>query len=181
MYRTARFIISTFALLLLSAALHAAGSNIVRLSLAGMRLNLRQGNYLKHDAEAGYYLNVSNNGNSVGLFLCPSRDYVAEESGDEAPLPAAVRGKLPRLTTGAGVNIGDTPQQVARKLGAMPGQNFYTDFRKERTYTYHGRVPVQALGGSAHKSWYYLAKYIFRHEHLWAIDYSASSFDTTGQ
>ncbi len=97
-------------------------SKVVRISLAGSRLDIGQADFVKFDSKANYYLiHGGDNWESPGayLLLCPAAD-LSSLGTFELVKGEVQRTTLPRLRTGRGINIGDTPAQVRQKIGASP-------------------------------------------------------------
>ena len=136
----------------------------VRLSLAGASVNDR-GSSVKYDPRERYFLLATGDcdGASIDLVLTP--DLSAWNRRLEASTP---RVSLPRLRTGRGVNIGDTPQEVRMKLGRSPHFYSYDSERRARVYEYRAK-----LG----HGWLYSGEYAFRNERLWSIHYNVAHED----
>jgi len=139
----------------------------VRFSLAGGDLG-KADSYTKFDPKQRYYLIATGDcdGASVSLILTPKPDGYGIEPDDKKSWGKFV--SLPRLRTGQGVNIGETPQQVKRKLGRAPHFLSYEAGKKERIYQYRAN-----LGNG----WQYLGIYTFHNERLWAIHYNYGRSD----
>lgn len=163
-------------------------AGFVRVQLAGARLSPHQHHFIKYDPKSRYYLRSIPDGagrlQSLTLILSP--DYKRLDQGDGGP-PYAIKASLPRLTNGTGVNIGDTPQQVKRKLGAEPEE--FSCNRKTRVRIYIYKAPVSVLLALTDKSdrpyrdwsrWTYTGTYEFHNEKLWLIRYDADEPDYRG-
>jgi hypothetical protein len=102
----------------------------------------------------------------ISLLLCPDRSRI-----DDTYSKNIIHTTLPRLRTGKGINIGDTPQQVRRKLGSQPATSQYNYKSKQRVLTWKAPIMINAEG--RWQNWAYRGIYTFRNERLWAIKYVA--------
>jgi len=155
-------------------------ATFVRTYLAGSCLSPHQKNLLKFDRKKGYYLNSFSDGlgrlMSIKLVLCPDPKRLGDPFADrEIEKKEITFTTLPRLLTGKGVNIGDSPQQVHRKLGSRPATSQYNHKTGERAYTW--KAPITVKADNRWQKWTYYGTYTFRNERLWAIKYWA--FDPT--
>lgn len=170
-------------------ALAAAGEvqaqklpSFVRLSLAGASLvNPKSFVTLElYDPKEEYYLIARKDcdGDALELILTPDPEKwgqgTVDNVGDESLKPA----DLPNLRTGKGVNIGETPSVVKRKLGRAPHYQAYNAKTKTRSYVYFTKVRAKFAGAKSVESRLYQAKYIFRGERLREIVYSADLTDS---
>ncbi len=158
-------------------------THFTRIELAGARLGPRQKSFTKYDSKSGYYLSFLRDGlgdslTTLRLVLSPDAEHL--NIGGEAE--DAEKTALPLLTNGLGVNIGDNPQQVERKLGAKPEEVSYNRKSRVRLRTYKAPISVYLeLNGANHlryrrwSQWNYKAIYEFRREKLWAICYEANA------
>jgi hypothetical protein len=151
-------------------------AKFVRTYLAGSRLSPAQKNFLKFDKKEGYYLNSYSDGlgrlMSIKLVLSPDPKRIGDPYSDgEIAKKSITFTVLPRLRTGKGVNIGDSPQQVRRKLGSSPMTSQYNYKSKERVYTW--KAPIVVKAENRWQNWTYYGIYTFRNEQLWAIKYWA--------
>jgi len=153
---------------------------ITRLSLCGAQLQPFQRGFVQYDPREKYYL--CSWGMNVGdyvivaLTLTPSRDHAKRYGSDDNF--STRRAPLPRLKSGWGVNIGDTPQQVRAKLGAGPDKAHRDKKQNTLRYTYSVKTrlyehsPALRKQYPMPKQWYrYQANYLFRNGNLWAISY----------
>jgi hypothetical protein len=151
-------------------------AKFVRASLAGSQLNPSQKNFLKFNKKEGYYLYYSSDGlgrlMSMKLVLCPdlNRLDVHYPKGPTAKRNIEMNS-LPRLRTGKGVNLGNSPQQVQRNLGSPPQISKYNYKTGEHVYTWKSPIAVKA--NSRWQNWAYHGIYTFRNERLWTITYWA--------
>lgn len=157
-------------------------THFTRIELAGARLNPRHKNFTKYDPKSGYYLSFLRDGlgdrlTTLSLVLSPDGENL--NIGGEAE--DAQKAVLPRLTNGSGVNIGDNPQQVERKLGAKPEEVSYNRKSCVRITTYKAPISVLLnLNGTHYRryrswaTWSYKATYEFHREKLWGIRYEAN-------
>lgn len=183
-----RCLLSAGCVLAVSAPCFAAGGrghhappaparSFLRFTLAGA--DVRDGlAFIRYDAKAGYYLYGQPHGDSrpyesASLTLSPERDDEAVE--DKTPVQAAT---LPRLRSGKGVNLGDSPVGVKRKLGALPTTTSYDRRTRELVYTYE-TVFSLTRGGMVRRRMDYAATYTFHDSRLWAVEYALSKPDTT--
>lgn len=170
----------------------APQASFVRTYLAGTRLSLMQPDFTAFDAKAGYYLVKFGDTFDVrGATLILSPDLAATywPRSSKMSKSGIIRKTLPRLHTGTGVNIGDTPLQVRRKLGAWP-REIRRDNGKIRFYGYHSHVLVdmpyatgQWTNGerivdrqapTTKSRFHYYALYWFRNEKLESIEYTVT-------
>jgi hypothetical protein len=153
--------------------------SFVRLSLAGSRLE-DEGSYVKYDQKERYYLIATGDcdGASIDLILSPDPKGFGFDSSDAASRRRVKRVTLPRLRTGTGVNIGDTPQQVRRKLGVPPHWSSYDRETKEREWVYRAAILVKSRQQRGKQ--YYRATYTFHNERLWSIHYNMQEEDGCG-
>lgn len=143
----------------------------VRLKLAGVDIQDQQ-HFVKYDPKERYYLVASEDcdGASTDLALTPSPGAWGVKPDDKS----IVRASLPRLRNGTGVNIGDTPAVVRRKLGARPWKWVYHRKLDERVWTYEApKIPVRMRHGISRVR-DYTATYIFEHGRLWSIYYNVA-------
>lgn len=145
-------------------------SNVVRLSLAGVRVGHMGNMRGKYDPKQGYYLIELQecDGAHKHLLLTPDP---AEAYLEAEQIQRLARVHLPRLRTGKGVNIGETPAQVQHKLGKAPDFYSYDRVKKERVYEYRATLPKQRRGRKQEKS-SYRGVYKFRNERLRSITYN---------
>lgn len=171
-----------------------AKPSVVRLSLAGQRLAVGEADFLKCDPKAGYFLHRSGEGwEGLGchLELC-SREYFLAKSIFRDDAAKAERTTLPNLKTGWGVNIGDSPAVVRRKLGALPTKQSWDRDKKSSflNYLYHKSVfltiPISAYKYQkppvtnkrlVRKKFDYSAEYTFANNQLVRIAYRVSDPD----
>jgi hypothetical protein len=112
--------------------------------LVAARLGV-EGRHVKYDPKQRYYLiaqkHEENDGgppHRIVLTLTPGtrtpgpRYYFDTPDPEQEGLKVDKRVTLPRLSTGTGVNIGDTPQQVRRKLGTVPHHEGHARKRQAR-------------------------------------------------
>lgn len=110
--------------------------SFVRFQIAGE--DVRKDGDTKFDPKAGFYLIHTGDcdGASVDLILTPSKspkdnwDWTWTSKHNEARVT-----RLPRLRSGSGVNIGDSPATVQRKLGAGPHNIYAQSPIREWTYS----------------------------------------------
>ena len=170
-YLGAALTISVTVFTLGSTVVSASPQSILRFKLAGS--DVRDGlTFVRYDAHAKYYLTAETDGNrrsyqSTGLVLSPTRsdEDVLEREG------AVQRVRLPRLQSGQGVNIGDSPVGVKEKLGGLPTTTIYDRRTRQLVYTYE-TVFLLTHGEMVHKQMNYLATYTFRASKLRTIDYN---------
>ncbi|MBI5832892.1 MAG: hypothetical protein HZB16_11380 [Armatimonadetes bacterium] len=170
-------------LFIVATALEAAAGQprpyLVRLTLAGGKL-VDQADYCKFDKNQGYYLIATGDcdGASVDLVLTPDPTPYGwggdTTDGGRPPTPAS----LPRLRTGTGVNIGESPKQVLAKLGAKPESNTYDKKTRVREMCFYAKVKVRSMGRDYTR---YGATYTFRDEKLWKIGYGIGTEDGCGE
>lgn len=151
----------------------------VRLSLGGVHVT--DGAGLKvFDPGQHYYLISTGDCDvsSLGLVLTPDpRDW-----GYDFTKPSLRKGlkrrTLPRLSGGVGVNIGESPEQVVRKLGSPPSIKAYNEKTRVRTYTYFAHIVMSGEGKRRGRGkQFYSAKYVFLRERLRSIQYVVSNED----
>lgn len=155
---------------------HATKPYTVRLSLAGERLNLQKPFFkVLYDPKSNYYLIGDGFGpdhlTSLTLTLAPASK-IAEYQGTIERRQIAT---LPHLKSGFGVNIGDSPAIVLRKLGQMPQQTGVDYESKKHTFWYRKSVWVTPPRKNKPEKWHYSAYYSFDKNRLWAIGYSIAS------
>ena len=188
---------------------NAGAPRVVRLSLAGARLALSARGFVEFDPRSGYYLVLQGDPDDLGycdLTLCPDRAFIASDVTHRPGGWSSVRKvRLPRLRSGAGVCLGDTPAQVRSKLRASPirsgsaievesgpgvmwrmhlglvgeGPNAAEQARTWRVDTYAANL---ILHPSAHhpsrkRPFEYQAHYVFRYGRLWAMTYTLEAMD----
>ena len=154
-------------------------ANYLRVSLCGVPLDINRQPFLRYDARQHYYLSYEEDGLGhtmlLGLCLRPTHwipsDFDknpndAPDLEDDLEMPAQ-NAELPRLRSGAGIDIGDTPAQVTGKLGAQPSGKF----SRGTTLVYSYKAPVTVEFSNDGEPWFYHAKYCFHNGHLWAIEY----------
>jgi hypothetical protein len=100
-------------------------AKFVRTYLAGSRLSPAQKNFLKFDKKEGYYLNSYSDGlgrlMSIKLVLSPDPKRIGDPYSDgEIAKKSITFTVLPRLRTGKGVNIGDSPAASAAQARFFP-------------------------------------------------------------
>jgi hypothetical protein len=174
------------ATLLAGSAQSKPRSSVVRFSLAGEKLRVGQADFLKFDPESNYYLvhyGYTWENPAAHLRLFPASDL---RNGELEGYGTKVQlATLPRLRTGTGVNIGDTPAQVKRKLGGPPKSPRFDKKTGELTYSYRQRVvinipasayiyrePPMAEKSIITRTYSYGASYAFRNGRLRSISYS---------
>ena len=151
-------------------------SNVVRTQLAGTNLE-DKGQFYKFDSQEHYYLAFQKDGAGhvefISLKLCPDRKQVCYPDGEleNREISAA---RLPRLRTGKGINIGDTPRQVLAKIGEEPEYYQYNRKTKTRIYTYKAPIFLKVRETSSREKWNYEGIYKFKNERLWDIEYTAA-------
>lgn len=171
-----------------------AKSSVVRLSLAGQRLAVGEADFLKYDPKAGYFLHRDGEGwEGLGchLELC-SREYSLNRAMFRDSAAKAERQSLPNIKTGWGVNIGDSPATVRRKLGARPTEQSWDRDKQSSyfNYQYHKSVflniPISAFRYQkppvtskrfVRKKFDYWAQYSFKNNRLVRIVYRVSDPD----
>ena len=150
----------------------------VRLSLAGGNLTNEE-SYVKYDAKARYYLIATGDcdGASVDLILTPSpaSSGMGDDDREYAKDKNIKRVALPRLRNGKGVNIGDTPQQVQKKLGIAPHHSWVRNDLKAREWNYYANIVMNSRKARGMQN--YRATYTFRNGRLWSIAYNAQEPD----
>lgn len=140
----------------------------VDFTLAGTRLSLSQKEFHKFDRKAGYHLLGENKFNHGYVSLALMRD-------PEGGAQGARRVKLPSLSSGRGVIIGATPQQVRAKLGA-PTKTFKDidmddDGRNDLIYDYTTVISMAWPGSKRTVNRVYSGTYIFSKNRLRQISY----------
>lgn len=175
-----RCLLSAGCVLAVSAPCFAAGGrghhappaparSFLRFTLAGA--DVRDGlAFTRYDAQADYYLTAETDGNrrsyqSTTLTLSPQLS--DDQAGNSPVQPIA----LPRLRSGKGINIGDTPPVVEQKLEALPTTMRYDRRTKELVYTYETTF-LLTHGSMIHKRMNYLATYTFHNSRLWDVEYN---------
>ena len=153
-------------------------SSVVRFFLAGGQLTAEE-SYVKYDPKARYFLVATGDcdGVSVDLILTPQPSTsgmgITQDDKKLALAKTTRRTTLPRLRDGKGVNIGDTPQQVEQKLGALPSQVSPRHEFNGRDWVYLAAVPLKRKHKySSSTLQNYRATYTFRDGKLWAIHYN---------
>jgi hypothetical protein len=146
--------------------------SFMRLSLAGATLGDNEGNgFTKYDPKQRYFLIAySHTEGDLNLVLTPQPESFLFDPSDPDRWKGVKRVTLPRLRTGTGVNIGDTPQQVRRKLGTTPHREAYDRRKKERVWHYFGPITMKVWTLKRK----YIGEYRFRNERLWSIEYTVS-------
>lgn len=146
----------------------------VRYSLAGE--DIREGGGYKHDVKAGFYLIHTGDcdGVSRDLYLTPDKlpsGNAAEDFGSWISLDnfeGSTKAVLPRLRTGTGVNIGDSPAVVQRKLQSPPHSvNVWGSVKDWRYY-----AAIEIKSGKKMVPRNYSATYRFYKNKLWGINYN---------
>lgn len=141
----------------------------VRFSLAGGSLMDKDNFYEEYDAKERYYLISTGDcdGTSRDLILTPSpaSSGIGGDDRSFAKDKNIKRVTLPRLRNGKGVNIGDTPKQVKRKLGRGPHRSWIRNDLKVRVWNYYSKTHS------------YTATYLFRKGRLWSISYHVGGAD----
>lgn len=135
----------------------------VRFRLAGGNLMDKDNFYEKYDAKERYYLISTGDcdGTVRTLILTPSPSSSGMGDDDRYFAEKSLkRVTLPHLRNGKGVNIGDTPQQVRKKLGVGPHRAWAKKDSKARVWAYYS------------KRHSYAAEYTFRKGSLWSIIYT---------
>jgi hypothetical protein len=135
---------------------------------------------VEYDPKSNFYLEgigfAGDKLNELVLWLHPGPKKVTKENAYYINHRSIK--SLPHLRTGRGVNIGDTLQQVRRKLGAQPKHEGYDPNLKTKVWlTQYERqvwVTVPAHGGKREK-WIYRALYWFESGRLSSIRYSLSN------
>ena len=155
---------------------HTLNPYLVRLSLAGETLNPRKPFFkVLYDPKSNYYLIGDGFGpdhiTSVSLTLAPASK-IAEFAGT---IKRRQNATLPRLKSGSGVNIGDSPATVLRKLGQAPQQTGIDYESKKYTFWYKKLVWVMPPHSNKREKWHYTAYYSFDKNRLWAIIYAIAS------
>ena len=156
-------------------ALPTPARTFLRFTLAGV--DVRDGpSFVRHDARTGYYLSAKTDGDhrsyqAASLVLSPERDEEAGEPG--AQVQAVV---LPRLRSGLGINIGDAPAVVKRKLGALPITTSYDRRTRQLVYTYETEFRL-THGSMVRRRVNYLGMYTFHNDKLWAVAYTVDDPD----
>lgn len=151
------------------SATPAPAPTFLRFTLAGA--DVRDGlSFVRRDAKSGYYLSARTDGFSrsypyTTLTLSPNR--TLDTMMDFTPVRAAT---LPRLYSGKGINIGDVPSVVERKLGALPTTTGYDRRTRQLVYTYETLFKL-TRGTMIRKRMNYLATYVFQSGRLWSVEY----------
>lgn len=147
----------------------APARTFLRFTLAGA--DVRDGlSFVKHDLKAGYYLCDQTEGfrHSYPLAVLTLSPYeTLAAMMDFTPVRTSI---LPRLRSGKGINIGDTPPVVEQKLGALPTTTSYDRRTNQLTYTYETTFSL-THGSMTHKRMNYVATYTFHNSRLWAVEY----------
>lgn len=153
----------------------------VRLSLAGGNL-ANEGGGVKYDAKTRYYLIATGDcdGASIDLILTPSpaSSGLGDDDREFAKDKNIKRVALPRLRDGKGVNIGDNPQQVQKKLGAAPHHSWIRKELNAREWNYYANIFMKSRQARGMQN--YRATYTFRNGRLWAIAYNVQEPDGGG-
>lgn len=141
----------------------------MRLSLAGSHMGDTRS---KHDPKARYFLIGMGDCDGAHMSLILTPDPQAEGiEWDEEEKRELPRVSLPRLRTGKGINIGETPSQVQHKLGKAPNFYSYDREKKEHIYQYRSAYSRRNGAGKGEKI-FYTGSYKFRNGRLWSIHYS---------
>lgn len=154
---------------------------IIRMHLAGARLEIDQKDFIRFDSKQNYYLiHSGNNWETAGatLFLCPASE-MASYGYELKQLKNAKHASLPRLRSGFGVNIGESSKIVIAKLGRKPDHTSRNSQNPELIY--NSRVPVRftsRTGTKVRKMYDYQARYRFGNGKLQMIEYRV--FDAEG-
>ena len=169
--------------LILLTALHPTWAKpsqrppFMRLSLAGVQIGDTRS---KYDPKERYFVIGTGDCDGAHMSLILTPDLKAEgyiwEDEELRKLP---RVSLPRLRTGKGVNIGETPSQVQRKLGAAPHFYSYDREKKELVYVYRASY-FQRSGTARAEKINCTGSYKFRNGRLWSIRYSLNEADGCG-
>lgn len=168
-------------MLAVAAPRKAEQSSLVRLHFAGGNL-VDEASYTKYDPKSRYFLIATGDcdGASIDLILTPNPDksgYAVGVSPQEMVARKYIkRVILPRLRNGSGVNIGDTPQQVERKLDSRPSQILIRKEINGREWVYLTTVSLKRKGSRSTLQ-NYRATYTFRNDKLWAIHYNLQEPD----
>ncbi|HAZ64937.1 MAG TPA: hypothetical protein DCZ72_15190 [Armatimonadetes bacterium] len=153
-------------LFILTAPPTAAKPYVVRMTLAGELLGGGQGTIA--DTRSDYLVTHSGDcdGAQLTLLLSPPRSGLTWDPDRQAPLP--------RLRSGTGVNIGESPRTVIRKLGRQPDEIGHLEWyaRGTTTYTYHAKINYR---GGPRVYTKYRAEYTFRSGRLYSIMYIIST------
>ena len=159
----------------------AVRPSYVRLSLAGREVG-DESVRSTYDPKQGYVLFVTGDcdGSSVDLILASHPRVLSRSSDEDSSLQRWLksnahvkRGTLSGLRNGRGVNIGDAPREVQRKLGAPPHQ-VRSSGGLEWTYFAVVDTPSRRKRGPQN----YRASYQFRNNRLWAIHYNLADQDS---
>ncbi len=141
----------------------------LRFTLAGA--DVRDGlSFVKHDPKAGYYLCDRTDGfqRSYPLAVLTLSPYeTVDAMMDFTPVRTFI---LPRLRSGKGVNVGDTPPVVEQKLGALATTTSYDRRTNQLIYTYETTFSL-THGSMTHKRMNYKATYTFHDSRLWEMEY----------
>jgi len=175
-----KFATVTVLIVIFAASAHVFGKqpnypSFVRLYLAGGNL-ADDADYVKYDSKERYYLVATGDcdGASVDLVLTPNPvGYGYDPATSDKALVERVA--LPRLRTGKGVNIGDTPQQVQRKLGATPHWSSYDRETKKREWVYRASIFMKSREKRGKQI--YRGTYTFLNNRLWSIHYNVQEKD----
>lgn len=202
MQRIVRLTLPMLALLLASATPYAAGTKVVRLSLArqkplpsfvqlsllGEKLSMKNHVFIYYDPKTRYYFESDGWVEAsalqppiiTSLTLTPNRKQLGFT---ESYIGQKVRDiSLPALNGGTGIHIGDTKNMVRRKLRASPLYQEYHPKTKTSIWVYKAKIPVTLLANptllkAKHieqtQNWVYRAKYTFHKERVWSINYFA--------
>lgn len=149
----------------------------IRFSLAGGNL-VDDAGYTKYDPKARYYLLATGDcdGASIDLILTPSP--ASSGRGDDrefANNKSVKRVVLPRLRNGKGVNIGDSPQQVQKKLGARPHHVWVKKDLRQLEWVYYANIFMKSRQARGMQN--YRATYTFRNARLWSVHYNVHEAD----
>lgn len=156
------------------AANEKENPGIVRMSLAGARVDDNK-EFTRYDARQHYYLIATGDcdGASLDLILTPDPSLIYEGGLDERG-EKVERFALPHLRDGKGVNIGDTPDQVRRKIGVAAQGIDVDSSHGQITWNYYAMVNLPKLKGGRRN---YHARYFFRKDRLFAIWYNTTALE----
>ena len=145
----------------------------LRLTLADVRVGQVKKLY---DPKEKYFLIGTGDcdGAHMSLYLVPEAELGRSWSAEwKKKIPHVT---LPRLRSGTGVNIGESPTQVRRKLGKSPDYYSYDQPNKIRVYQYRASWFERDSTGKNEKI-LYRGDYKFCNEQLISIRYSVSEAD----